>query len=93
MTSCVPARIEDPIESVFVNFDRGITRSGPVNFNYTVKNRNEVGAWAVGAEIKSGTIDELSGTYYCQSVKDFGEKVIPTLRKGHDQYYDWIENN
>lgn len=87
MISCNPATIKEPIEVTFVNFDNGFTRYGQVNFNYQTENRDLVGAWT--GTVSEGSINNLTGTYACIYIKPFGTKILPTLKEGHDDYWNW----
>ena len=87
--SCNPATVKDPIDVTFVNFDQGFTKTGPVNFNYQVRDRELVGAFTGTTTI--GNVEDLRGTYACIYIRPFGSMILPTLKKGHDDYWNWKE--
>ena len=88
--ACNPTTIKTPVQGTFVNFDLGTTIEGPVNFNYQSKERESVGKWTNDTAVTYGMSQDLSGTYICVSAETFFTVLVPTLKKGHDDYYNCI---
>jgi len=93
IAACNPVTIKKPITGTFVNFDLGTTIDGPVNFDYQTNDRELIGKWSSDTAVTYGTTDALNGTYFCISAESFFTTVVPTLKKGHDDYYNWKNRN
>lgn len=81
------------MQGTFVNFDLESVISGPVNFNYQTEDRELIGKWANTSSVTTGAIQELKGTYFCVSAQSFFTVIIPTLKEGHDDYFNWKNRN
>ena len=86
---CNPTTLKEPIHGTFVNFDLDATLSGPVNFNYQTEDRELIGKWAVNSTTTEGSVQDLQGTYFCVSAQSFFTVIVPTLKRGHDDYFNW----
>ena len=63
--------------------------SGSVNFNYQTEDRELIGKWAVSSIVEYGTVQDLRGTQFCISADSFFTALVPTLKRGHDDYFNW----
>lgn len=93
IAGCNPVTIKKPIQSTFVNFDFQTTIEGPVNFDYQTNDKELIGKWSSDTAVTYGSTDALKGTYFCVSAESFFTVMIPALKKGHDDYYNWKTRN
>lgn len=77
------------MRGTFVNYDLGSTISGPVNFNYQTEDRELIGKWAASSAVEYGAVQDLRGTQFCISADSFFTVLVPTLKRGHDDYFNW----
>ena len=93
IVGCNPTTLKEPLKATFVNYDLGSTLSGPVNFNYQTEDRELIGKWAVSGTVTEGRIEDLHGTQFCISAESFFTVIVPTLKRGHDDYFNWKNRN
>ena len=87
--ACNPTTLKEPVKATFVNYDLGSTMSGSVNFNYQTEDRELIGKWTDN-NIEHGSVQDLRGTQFCVSAETFFTIFVPTLKRGHDDYFNWI---
>jgi len=83
--SCMSPTIKKPVDSCVINTDFMEASCGKRNLNYKSIRRKKVGEWKSKPERRDIS---FANNYVCFSLESWLKVIKPTLKEGHDFYYD-----